>query len=792
MLRLRLRHPRASWRALLPCLALVAAAVHAADAPAPAAGVAAPPAPIAAAEGAAAPAAETPTARAGEDERADTAIEEIVVTAQKHRQSTQDVGISIREIGGDQLQAMHIVQPLDLAKVAPGLTTVNATSDGTPLFLVRGVGLDDFNANNSSAVGTYIDEVFASFPEFLAGQLYDVDHVEVLEGPQGTLYGKNTEGGAISIFSRKPTPDFEGYADLSYGRWNTVEAQAAVSGPLAQGLNARLSGTLTRQGEGYQTDIDTGERYGRLERGGLRALFDLRLSAQASVLFNLHYAYDHSTPSSPSTTQIEGLVPGNLGFATAGLLDSPAGGTQVRVGGLHLYKDEHSQGESATYTLRGEGYNLTSITAFDNLQSRSLDNYDGYPAADDNWAKNFAQQQWSEELRLNSTGPQRTDWVVGADLSGSRFSGRDSIDQTFVYGYATAITGSGAAVTQENLNQSQKSLGLFAHTETHLDARWTLVGGLRWSEDRTGFDGVSLDRTGLVSYGIAGYAGPIVPGTPLAALDEAHTEGNLSYKLGLEMKATDKVMLYTSIATSYKAGIFYGQPAQLQGDWGYVRPEHVQSLELGIKSRFFGDSLQFNAALFHSDYRDRQSLLAVWGGPVGALPVVAAVGNVPRARIDGVEEELTWHPVKGLELQSGATYLDGRVTESIEQIRGLAIYNTFGSGSRLPLTPTWSANALARYEHAAWQDDRAYGQLRYSWAASTHPELGDPAQFGPVQTLDLRLGLRSTSHGWDASVWASNLLDNRNATYAFSGSFGQPVTYYQKPRSGGVDLRYEF
>jgi len=751
------------------------------------------PAPPAAADGAAPPPAAT-AERAGDGAvaDADTVLDQVVVTAQKRKQSTQDIGVPIAEVGGDALQAMHIVQPVDLAKVALGLTTLNATSDGTPLFLVRGVGLDDFNANNSSAVGTYIDEVYAAYPEFLAGQMFDVERVEVLEGPQGTLYGKNTEGGAISIFSRKPTAGFEAYADLSYGRWNTVEASGALSGALADRVNARLAATLTRQGEGYQHDIDTGQSYGRLERGALRSLFDLRLSGAASLLLNLHYGFDHSTPSSPSTPNIEALVPGNLGFPTTGRLDSPAGGTQVRVGGLHLYKDEWTQGESATLNIKFAGFSLTSITAFDNLQSRSLDNYDGYAAADDNWAKNYAQQQWSEELRLTSEAGNVTDWVVGTNVSGNRFSGRDNIDQTFVYGYSTAITTAGQAVTQENLNQSQKSLGLFAHTETHLDRRWTVVGGLRWSQDRTSFDGVSLDQNGLVGYSLNGFSGAIVPGTPLASLAESHTEGNLSYKLGLEAKATETILLYTSLATSYKAGIFYGQPAQVQGDWGYARPEHVKSIEAGIKSRFLGNSLQFNAALFHSDYRDRQSLLAVWGGPVGTLPIVAAVGNVPRARIDGMEEEVVWRPAKGLELRSSATYLDGHVTEGLAQIRGLAIYNTFGPGSPLPVTPRWSGNAQAHFDRAMGDDHHGYAQLRYSIASGTHPELGDPTVFGPAPSVDLRIGLRSAEHGWDLSLWGSNILDNRHATYAFSGSFGQQVTYYQKPTAYGIDLHYDF
>ena len=202
---------------------------------------------------------------------------------------------------------------------------MNATTDSTPLFLIRGIGLDDFNMNNSSGVGTYLDDVFASFPGFLTAAMYDLDRVEILEGPQGTLYGKNTAGGAINIISKRPTDDFEGYVDLDYSRWETTDVKAAVSGPLTDSIKARLAGTVTKQGQGYQTDIDTGENYGKLNRGGARTLLDVRLTDAASLLLNLHYVYDHSVPSSPSTPNVEAWCRPLPPFPTAGLLDSPPG-----------------------------------------------------------------------------------------------------------------------------------------------------------------------------------------------------------------------------------------------------------------------------------------------------------------------------------------------------------------------------------------------------------------------------------------------------------------------------------
>ena len=723
---------------------------------------------------------------------ADTALEEVVVTAQKYSQDAQQIGVAITAISGEEMQTLRIQQPLSLAAVSPSLSTMNATTDSTPLFLIRGIGLDDFNMNNSSGVGTYLDDVFASFPGFLTAALYDLDRVEILEGPQGTLYGKNTAGGAINIISKRPTDNFEGYVDVDYSRWETTDLTAAVSGPLTDSIKARLAATATKQGEGYQTDIDTGEKYGKLDRGGARTLFDIRLTDAASLLLNLHYVYDHSVPSSPSTPNVESLVPPNLPFPTAGLLDSPPGGTLVRVGGLPLYKNEHGDGAVATLNVRLAGLTLTSISAFDEFFAHSLDNYDGYPAADNNWTKNFQQQQFSEELRLGSVSGGLVDWIVGAEYAQNWFHCRDSLDWTFVYGLADFITDSGKAITAANFIQTQQSSGLYAHAETHVSKRWTLVTGLRYSHDEAAFDGKTIDPTGLLTFASNNFSGPIVPNTVLAALDQSRSSQNVSYRLEPEYHLSDKVLLYASVATAYKAGIFYGQPAQVSVDWGYVNPEHVRTTELGLKSRFFADSLQFNAAVFDTDIRDRQSSLSLWAGPVGTLPLIAGLGNVPRSRIDGVESSIEWRALTGLEIHLGATYLHARVTETLTNDNGLALFTPVAAGQMLPDAPTFSGNWLVQYEHSVTGGLRAYAQANDHYSGAEHPYLADPTTFGRGHSLGARFGLRNPAEHWDTSLWVTNLTDARPLTYAYAGSEGQQSSYYQKPRSVGVNLTYHF
>lgn len=730
-----------------------------------------------------------PVALASEPE---SALEEIVVTAQKHSQDVQEIGVAVTAASGDEMRALRIQQPLSLSTISPSLSTMNATTDGTPLFLVRGIGLDDFNTNNSSGVGTYLDEVFASFPGFLTGALYDVDRVEILKGPQGTLYGKNTAGGAINIISKRPTDDFEGYVDVGYSRWETTDVTAAVSGPLTDSVKARLAATATIQGQGYQTDIDTGEEYGKLNRGGARAQFEIRLTDSADLLLNLHTVYDHSVPSSPSTPNVEAAVPTNLPFPIAGLLDSPPGGTLVRVGGLPLYKDETGEGAVAALNLRFDRLTLTSISAFDDFFSRSLDNYDGYPAADNNWTKNFQQQQFSEELRLAAATGGFMDWIVGADYAQNWYHCRDSLDWTFVYGLADFITQGGKAITATNFIQTQQSEGLYAHAETHLSNRWTLVTGLRYSRDEASFAGVTLDPTGLLTFAANHFTGPIIPDTVLAALDESRSSQNVSYRLEPDFHLTDKILLYASVATAYKAGIFYGQPAQVQVDWGYVQPEHVRTAELGIKSRFFGDSVEFDAAVFDTDIHDRQSSLSLWAGPVGTLPLIAGLGNVPRSRIDGIESDIEWRPVRDLEIHLGATYLRARVTETLTNDNGLALFTPVLVGQMLPDAPAFSGSWLVHYEHPVSGTLGIFAQTNDHYTGAEHPYLADPTTFGRGHSLDARIGLKNPVRRWDTSLWVTNLTDTRPLTYAFAGSEGQQVSFYQKPRSVGVNLAYNF
>lgn len=730
-------------------------------------------------------------------------LEEIVVTAQKREQNLNDIGVTVSAFSGDAIEKLGFEQPLDLAAHTPGLSTVNATSGGTPIFAIRGIGLDDFNANNSSGTGVYIDEVFAAYPALLTGQLMDVERVEVLKGPQGTLYGRNTTGGAINFVSRKPTEDFEAYITADYSRWDTVDLSAAVSGPLSDSVRGRVAAAYTKQGDGWQKDVDTGKDYGKVDRYAVRGLLEFDLSDTASALLNIHYSADNSTLLSPqnefSEVGAEALSqslfgfdvdPTQLDFAgipVEGLVDTPSDPTRVRAAGLDLETDEEGVGLSLTMNVEFEHFTLTSITAWDQYDTKGVDNLDGVPGANFDMLRENRVEQLSQELRLTSTGDGRTSWVAGVGYSIDDIENKDGFDvtQTFI---ATSLLDTGLALGVNDYTQDTESYGVYLHTETELSSDWRLTAGLRYSNDSREFDGRSVDPTGLLGFAFGGFTGPIIPNSTLAQLDDTEDSDDLSFRLGLDYAVNNDVLLYASVATGYKGGIYYGTPGLLQPVWGYVDPESVTTYELGGKFTLLDGRMQLNGAVFQSDYEDRQSLLLVTAAP---NVFVGTLGNVPESEISGAELELNWRVLDGLDVKLGAGYLDAEVTKAPDSVRGLPLFAPVPEGETLSQAPEWSYSALVSYSWSVGDNLAMRVQTDYAYSGEQTAALADPfAIYGPYRSLGARVSLEDQNGDWELSIWGKNLDDEESETYSITNFFLGRTVYRQQPVSYGVSLTY--
>ncbi|WP_299770560.1 TonB-dependent receptor [uncultured Pseudoteredinibacter sp.] len=703
--------------------------------------------------------------------QAQQTLEEVVVTAQKRAQSVQDIGVTVSAFNGEQVKDMNLNSPKDLASFTPGLSTANATSGGTPIFAIRGIGLDDFNINNNSGVGVYTDEVFASSPALLSGQLFDIERVEVLKGPQGTLYGKNTTGGAINFISNKPTEEFEASIRLGYGNWRTSSAGGFVSGSLSDDVRARVAFDYEKSDQGWQQDIDTGREFGLVDRFAMRSLFAFDMSERLSGLLNIHYSKDDSTPESPQSTGGP-FAPSGFDIATGS-----EAADKVRVGDLNVMRDEQGVGTSLNLQYEFDSMTLTSITAWDDYERKVVDNLDGDPFPTFDFFQDSEVSQYSQEFRLSSDAHDNFSWVAGISFSNDEISVRDISDSAVPFGVFPARSQAAADYVQET-----DSLGAFIHTETDLSDQLHLSVGLRYSRDERSFNGNTIDVDGNVIF--------TEVGAEIASLNDSRTETDVSYRVGLDYDLNDNTLLYINVATGYKTGVFYGSPALAAEVWGYTEPEEVFSYELGFKADLLDQTLRLNGAYFHYDYDNRQSLLL---GATADNIFIVTLDNIPESEIDGAEIELEWLPLEGLDIRAGISYLDAEVTVAPTSLRGLTLFTPVTPGTTLAQAPQWSYNLAMAYRWQLSDDLYARAFTSFSRVEEQAAALADPSGiYGPINNSSARLSIGDSAENWEVSLWGKNLADSRDVIYSAANFYAGAQFYRQQPRSYGIEVSFNF
>lgn len=734
-------------------------------------------------------------------------IEEVSVTAQKREQSVNDIGVSASAFSGEMMESMGIDSAVDLGAHTPGLVTVNSTSGGTPVFAIRGIGLDDFSPNNSSGVGIYTDEVFASNPAFLGGQLFDIERVEVLKGPQGTLYGKNTTGGAINFISRKPSSEFEAFVDAGIGNYNARELTGVVSGEISGDVLGRLSLNMS-QADGWQEDIATGREFGSVDRTAGRGQISFPFAGNGEALAKVYFSSDKSTPVSP---QVSGLGD-SLGDPSFDALNSSSDPAEVNVGNLDVSRDESGRGASLNLSYGFESFDFISISAIDKYERKVVDNYGGSAAAILDLYQDNAISQWSQEFRLVSTGDGATTWVAGVNISEDTVEVTDVFDDSFFVTDSVAsnfvldpadVPVQGWDLLSANYEQVTKSWGAYLHTETALNDSVNLIAGIRYSADDRSFDGVSTNHDDIYSFN-----------DTIAELDDSSSESAATGKLGLDWQVNDDLLLYANVANSYKGGAYYGAAILDDVSWAYVDPEKVVSYEAGFKATMLDSSLQLNGAVFSLDYTDRQSLVTIIVDDFSnylEFPVAdTTLVNVPESTTTGFELDLQWLPTDNLTLMAGLAYLDSEVTSAptTADMRGIvadpsindladgvsqpfvdALAAPLPAGAALSQSPEWSYNGLAAYD-LPLADYNLRLQTSYSHSGEMTAQLADDnALSGPVHSWDAEATLSDFDGHWELSGWVKNIEDSNSETYAFS-SFAGRSFYRQAPTTFGVSLRY--
>jgi iron complex outermembrane recepter protein len=744
-------------------------------------------------------------------------LEEIVVTAQKRSENIQSVGLSITALSAEQIDAMNLDSAKELVNHVAGVM-VNDNFGAFPSYVIRGIGQNDFEANTSPSAAVYVDDVYQA--NVIAGSplVFDLDRVEILKGPQGTLYGRNSSSGAVSFISKLPTDDFEAQAKVGVGEYGHYEAEAAVSGPIADGLKYRLSGKGLTQDSPY--DLKTPDPARPAAVGQAFAPKDSAFRGQllwepgsgTKVLFMAHYAQQIGIDSNwvaIGTTRIPGgpPCPGRnaladaasragceAGYVAGGFVVPPTNPFTVSVNFLQPM-DNKFAGFSAHVEQDLSFATLTSITAYEEFHFFRNWDEDGTVIQGLNIQEDIHFHQVSEELRL-AAKQGRFDWLAGAYYSSdSDHDARDVYAGQLVDGLGTINyvgaagrvgTGSPHFPTSRatanslpsDLTQITDSGALFTDDKLELTERLALVGGYRFSYERRRFFGNGSVKftDGTTEYADQNDLGP--------AVGDEHIEAHRSSgRLGLNWQLDPRKLLYVLVSDGFKSGGFDGTvSSNFAQTFTPYREEVVSSAETGFKTDW--NALRLNGALFYSHYDHPQARIRhdVLGADGVTIIPQTQLSNLDSAKAQGAELAATWQPLKGLTFDSTATWLDTRIQESGPLA---SIYN----GNPLPFAPKLSATLAAQYDWALPRGLMA-GVGVDSKYVGTHymrPEAFaiDKQQYTIVDVL-ARLG--SESGKWELELYGKNVGNKEYRTNAVGG-IGADVFAISQPATWGLTVR---
>ena len=702
---------------------------------------------------------------------------EIIVTAQRRSESLQDVPISISAFSGKQLQELKVSQPGDVAAITPGVF-VNATrGDQNPTFSIRGLSLNDTFSNNNPTVGIYFDDVNLPYTPMMSFQMFDIDRVEVLKGPQGTLYGRNTTGGAINFISKRPTQDFDAYMTASYGRFDRFELEGAAGGGVTDTLAVRFSGKTVQQRGGWQTNALTGEKIGDVDNIALRGQALWTPTPELTV--HLEGTYVHNNSDQQLREHVGYYAKdGSGGYcaaALAGHLDpttcqdilgysdpTPARRT-VENSALYGYKNKsRSEGVSLNVDYDFGGVTLTSITGYNHFHRVSGDDSDGAALIELDTQFTDRIKSFTQEVRLTSDDTMPLTWVLGAYYSWDRIAGNalQALDDHFFH--TRVDTG---------FVQKTDAYAAFGQATYKLTDALSLTAGLRFTRDdkRFTYDSVDLNP----------YGDSTLP-TPVAGIVDGVKQDNLSGKIGIDYKVSPDVMLYASASRGFKSGGFKAAIAFNPEELRPFKGETVYAYEVGAKTSLLDGALTFNLAGYYNDWRNFQAMVTEIRSGINVI----VLSNAGDARVYGLEAETQYRATDRLLLRGALNWQDSKITD-FNNAPGADDF----TGNRLSNAPSFSATAMARWETPLESDSWGVALLGdASYRSKTYYSLAnrDLASQDGYWLVNGRIALHDKDDKWEAAIYGRNIFnklyvsssyDNWGGIFPSQNFLGDPATY---------------
>ena len=733
---------------------------------------------------------------------------DIIVTANKRSESARNVGMAITAATGDQLIRQGVVDVPALGKIEPSLV-VSESKYGQPTYTIRGIGYNDYAIAASPTVSLYVDQVPYAYLATSKGASLDVERVEILKGPQGTLFGQNATGGAVNFIAAKPTAEWKFGADMTVGMYGTAMAGGFISGPLADTISIRVAAD-TSQGGGWQRSNSVGDKLGDRDFTRGRVLLSFEPSDRLTVNLNLNGFSDNSDTRA---AQAVGLTPQRVGpYPNTPIADPTLRGrTYPDILGLGPVAPPTDNEQADWYHGVAPRLNQDYYQASGRIDYRVADfatlsylggyehyNQDDISAPSGRVQASYFQQRAkvranNHELRVGgSAGPVA--YVLGGTYA---YSHVDENDLLYYRGITTAYSTitlpvlAGLSPTYADpttgsnptADTRMKAAAIFGNIDLAIGNTIKLHAGGRYTDTKIDYAGCSRsydDNSGLGFTALQILSR--IPNPNRVAIGQCQTldatghaalftntlkEDNFSWRLGIDWKPAPRTLVYATLSKGYKAGSFPVPAATSYIQLQPVTQESVLAYEVGTKTTLFDGVLDIEAAAFYYDYKDKQ-LTSNRPDPLGIFGIINALVNVPKSAEKGAELTVRLRPVRGLLVSGQGTYIDSYVKDHFSGFEQFSSVPVDLQGEPFPNTPKWSFSGNADYSFALSPTITASlgGSLRYqsqaqgAFGSKVAIARGFPSLLIDSYTVtDLRVGIEGPNRRWSAQVFVNNVFD---------------------------------
>ncbi len=735
-------------------------------------------------------------------------LEEIVVTAQKRQESLQDVPISVATMQGESLNALFSGSEdiLALSGRVPGLYAESSNGRSAPRFYLRGLGNIDFDLAASQPVSVVMDEVVMENVVLKGFPLFDVQNIEVIRGPQGTLFGRNTTAGIVKINTRRPTDEFNGYLKGSYGRYGTTNLEGAVGGSLIEDeLTARVS-VLYRTRDNWITNGHTGQKsLGRYDESAARLQFEWRVSDRLTALMS------HQNRSLEGTSSI---FRANVFTTGSNALNQNYDRDVVYYdGGDNNPQEYQSHGTTLNLTWDFDDVTVTSITSYQQADGFSRGDIDGgvvdfsqsvqippgisfdpnamifgVPALTFPGTINTSSvtqdgadtDQMTQEFRIASNDAERFNWQIGA------FYFRSDLVVT-----TDSFASFGFAGNQQDtiIQQENDTWAVFGQGSWDVTDRLNLTAGVRYTDDEKDFQVLQFGQLWL-DIGI-----PTFIAAPINVDD-----GQLSWEASANFAVTDNASLYARYADGFRAQTIQGRDVAFLETPSVAKPETIESVEAGFKADLFGGRGRINFAAFHYEVDDMQ--LSIIGGASNTNQVV----NANKGEASGFEFEADFLITDYFLVSIGTSYNDTEIKDPnlatapcgsglctpLDPVNPANAAQVLVDGNPFPRAPETTHNLNMRLHAPVRNNSELYIATDWVWYGDINMPLYEAVEFKTDGHYEagVRLGYKNHDSGWDIAVYGRNISDQDNVVgfVDFSNNTG----FVNEPQTYGVEVTWEF